>query len=119
MGYSDGSTTRPSNPEQLFLRDIHKLQPNTELIMHLNPSQATHHINELDGFRLSVEDLRNKAMPVQFIHAKIIEGENEKNWWHALVRNLSGEEFYIDLGNYGAVCWERTWATLRWLTLKE
>ena len=118
-GYSDGSSAKPINPGQLFLKDIRKLEPNTELVMHLQPNGAVHHVNERKGFRLAHEDVNVPAMAVQFIHAKIIVGEEDRRWWHAKVRNLHGEAFYIDLGNYGAVCWEGTWATLRWLTLKD
>lgn len=64
-------------------------------------------------------DLHSKKLALQFISTKIMSGAHQAKFWHAFVRNLKGQEFYIDLGNYGAVFWEGTYNPSRWLTLKD
>lgn len=124
MAYFEGIETKPNNPGQLYLRDVQKLKPNTELFAYMSKDnrgtlQETYSGNPNISVDISDEDISNKKLPLQFIHTKIIKDEVDRYFWHAFVRNMSGQEFYIDLGNYGAVCWEGTYNPHRWLTLKE
>lgn len=118
-GYPEGTEKKPDHPGQLYLRDIQRLQPNTELIAHLLGKFNVHATYTKNNTRLNDEDRYNTELPVQFISTKIMQGDHRNLFWHALVRNLRGQEFHIDLGNYGAVRWEGTYNPHRWLTLKE
>jgi hypothetical protein len=109
--------TKPDNSGQLYLKDILKLPENTELVAHINPvfQQCIYYLNG-NNF---LKDIDNRAMQIQFIKAEILSVAHDDKYWHIHFRTLDGEELVIDLGIYGAVCWQGKYNKCRWLTLKE
>jgi hypothetical protein len=115
MSSSDYWTkVKPIRSGQLYLRDIQKLPENTELIAHAKPN-----FGQIMYEDISEEIANSKALPIQFIKARILDHGNGDKYWHIRFRTLDGTEHTLDLGNYGAVRWQGKYGTCRWLTLKE
>lgn len=126
LGYHNGTVTKPNHPGQLYLKDIQKLRPNTELIgcvgdrgeHHVGYSRGNGRFDEINNHVFEKKERYNKALCLQFIRTEILD-EGGGAYWHIFVRDLQGQEFYLDLGNYGAVRWRGTYSISRWLTLKN
>lgn len=92
-------------PGQLFINDLRKLAPNTELVLHFKDKNTN-----ID----STIDIQ--FMKVSFKNCP--ESITEKSW--ALdFREAGGRESFMDLFNLGGTKFNGRYITTTWLTLKE
>ena len=93
------------------------------MVAHLEDGDGNHEawsINEEHhDIVFNDDDMYNAELPLQYIHTRIVRDNANDYYWHARVRDLNGREFFLDLGNYGAVRWGGRFLPTRWLTLKE
>jgi hypothetical protein len=89
---------KPTHSGQLFYKDFFNLEPDAELVLHV------------DGL----------MKPIQFIGLKIDHWGAQKCWCMTY-RNKDGSELSASLHYLGAAKSRPTggWAVLRWVTLKE
>lgn len=92
---------KPKNNGQLFLRDLFKLEENTELFVVSGDTGE-----------------ENIKTPAQFIKMKLNK-ETKPGIWCIAIRDEDGVEYAADLFDLGALSWNGTWLHDHWLTLKE